>query len=166
MCPVRLLTLANTLEFARALPRHYTDARCSANAKLRCNLLDMDCLSSPFWCLVFASWWSLVIVATFHITFSSGCWVPCASMGFAGSVIAYFIIFKAAYNRMRREKCASERMRRRLLVITPQLIRRKILQEERFRSALCATWAWYVQVDEKLFCCRMWTMCSPQPTFN
>ena len=75
-------------------------------------------------------------------------------MGFAGSVIAYFIIFKATYNQMRREKCVSERMRRRMLVISPQVIRRKILQEERFRSMLCATWSWYVQVDEKLFCCR------------
>ena len=72
-------------------------------------------------------------------------------MGLAGCVIAYFIIYKAAYDRMRRVNCISERMRRRLLVIAPQVVQRRVLQEERFRSALCATWLWYVQVNEQLF---------------
>ena len=91
-----------------------------------------------------------MIEVMFYISFSLGCWFPCASMGFAGSVVAYYIIFKAAYKKMRCTKCVSERMRKRLLIIAPQVIRRNILQEERFHSALCATWAWYVQVDEKL----------------
>ena len=95
-----------------------------------------------------------MIEVTFYISYSLGCWIPCASMGFAGSVVAYYIIFKAAYKRMRCTKCISERMRKRLLVKAPQLIRRNILREQRFHSALCATWAWYVQVDEKLLYVR------------